>query len=318
MDGLTRTRPAPGDAWVRGDAPARAQSAPPSERTSAPPPRVGDVLDGRLRIRHLLGTGAECDVFAAWDIVRSEVVALKIVRRPNLDDAIARLRAEALPLAEVRHPHLVRLFDAGVAEARCYLILEALDPEPWSSRILRARPSPARVVEVISEVADALEALHRAGWVHGDVKTENVLFRSDERAVLTDLGLAQRAAAAEGARGACCGTPAYMAPELILGVEGPDGRAVDQYALAVTTFLALTGELPFARSNRYATLFAHAQAPVPAASATEPALAPFDPVLRRAMAKDPGARYPSVNDFARALREALGEAHRRPHHDRPR
>ncbi len=305
MDGLTRTRSGPIDALARGDLSALALPGPPSERASAPPPRVGDVLDGRLRIRHILGTGAECDVYAAWDVVRSEVVALKLVRHANLDDAILRLRAEALPLAEVRHPNLVRLFDAGVTEARCYLILEALDPEPWSSRIQRSPLAPAQVVEVVSEVAEALEALHRAGWVHGDVKAENVLFGADDRAVLTDLGLAQRAT---GTRGVCCGTPAYMAPELILGAEGPDGRAVDQYALAVTAHLALTGELPFARSNSYATLFAHAQAPVPAASATNPALAPFDPVLRRAMAKDPGARYASVGDFARALREAHDDA----------
>jgi hypothetical protein len=75
--------------------------------------------------------------------------------------------------------------------------------------------------------------------------------------------------------------------------------------LPLSHSLALTGELPFARSNSYATLFAHAQAPVPAASATDPALAPFDPVLRRAMAKAPGARYASVGEFAHALREAL-------------
>jgi serine/threonine-protein kinase len=163
-------------------------------------------------------------------------------------------------------------------------------------------------VEVVSAVAGALEALHHGGWVHGDVKAENILFGADDRAVLTDLGLAQHATGSSGTRGNCCGTPAYMAPELILGAASPDGRAVDQYALAVTTHLALTGELPFARNNSYATLFAHAQAPVPAVSATNPALAPFDPVLRRAMAKDPGARYASVREFAGALREALDDA----------
>lgn len=308
MDGFTRTRPGPAGALARLDLPDRAAPGPLPACVSAPLPRIGDVLDGRLRIRHLLGTGAECDVYAAWDVVRSEVVALKMVRHANLDDAIVRLRAEALPLAEVRHPHLVRLFDAGVTEARCYLILEALDPEPWSARIQRAPRDPGRVVEVISQVAEALEALHRAGWVHGDVKAENILFNADDRAVLTDLGLAQSATVVRNARGVCCGTPAYMAPELILGAERPDGRAVDQYALAVTAHLALTGELPFARSNSYATLFAHAQSPVPAASAANPALAPFDLVLRQAMAKDPGARFASVGELARALREALDEA----------
>jgi serine/threonine-protein kinase len=273
-------------------------------RPSAPPPAPGELLDGRLRVTRWLGAGAESDVFAAWDRRRAQTVAVKVARGDDLDDAVARLGVEVRALREVRHANLVRLFDARVSGQRCYLVLEALQPASLAARVEATALAVDEAVRVIEEVAAALTALHRGAWAHCDVKPENVLFGLDERAVLTDLGLAQRASSRDrGARG----TPAYMAPETVPG--GPevdlDWRAADQYALALTGFYALTGSMPFLRDTVMATLCAQLAAPVPSLSARRPELARFDPVFARALAKDPRDRYPSVAAFSAALSRAL-------------
>ena len=276
-------------------------------RRSAPPPAPGDLLDGSLRVTRRLGSGGECDVFAAWDPSQRSPVAVKITRDEDLLDAVRRLAAERAPLAAVRHPNLVRLLGASASAHHCYLVLEALNPEALSERVRREALSPEKAVRVVREVAGALAALHEAGWAHRDVKAENVLFGFDDRAVLTDLGLACDRTLRGPQLRRSQGTPAYMAPEVITEqqIDFTGLCAADQYALAVTAFFALTGTLPFFYENVMATLFAHVTAPVPAVSSRRPELARFDAVLTRALAKNPAERFASVADFSAALGAAL-------------
>lgn len=278
-----------------------------STRRSAPPPTAGQVLDGDLRVTRRLGSGGECEVYAAWDSSRSAPVALKMTRDDDLDDATRRMDSERAPLDAVAHPNLIRLFGAHISEHRCYLVLEALNPDPLSERVRRDRLAPEEAVRIVREVASALSALHEAGWAHRDVKAENVLFGFDGRAVLTDLGLACDRQLRGPTLRRSKGTPAYMAPEVI--AEHADDFATlcaaDQYSLAITAFFALTGSLPFFQDNVMATLYAHLAAPVPAVSSRRPDLARFDAVLTRALAKNPADRFPSVADFSAALGAAL-------------
>lgn len=278
-----------------------------SVRRSSPPPSPGEVLNGRLRITRHLGAGGQSDVFAAWDPVLASVVAVKVARDEDHDCAVERVRAEVLPLRDVRHRNLVRLLDVCDASARCYLVLEALDPVSLAARVQRARLAPAEAVRVLVEVATALDALHRKGWAHRDVKAENVLFGFDGRAVLTDLGLACHAEGCDGLVSGSRGTPAYMAPEVISD-DARDFAAwarADQYALAVTAFYALSGAMPFFGESVMAVLFAHLAAPAPRVSAIRPELARFDAALSRALAKDPSERFASVRHFAAALEGSL-------------
>jgi serine/threonine protein kinase len=276
-------------------------------RRSAPPPMAGELLDGALRVSRRLGCGGECEVYAAWDTSRSTPVALKMTRDDDLDDAARRMDSERAPLDAVSHPNLIRLFGAHLSEHRCYLVLEALNPDPLSERVRRERLCPEEAVRIIREVAAALTALHEAGWAHRDVKAENVLFGFDGRAVLTDLGLACDRALRGPTLSRSRGTPAYMAPEVISEQANDFATlcAADQYSLAVTAYFALTGSLPFLHDNVMATLFAHLTAPVPAVSSRRPELARFDAVLTRALAKNPAERFASVADFSAALGAAL-------------
>lgn len=267
----------------------------------------GALLNGSLRLTRHLGAGGESDVYAAWDSSRRTSVAVKIARRGPLLDAEQRVRTERASLEAVRHPNLIRLLDACVSPGRCYLVLEALDPTPLSTRVCAAPLAPADAVRVICEVAGALDALHRKGWAHRDVKAENVLFGFDGRALLSDLGLACTQAESCAERSRSYGTPAYMAPELLssapLGFEVL--CAADQYALGVTALLALTRSLPFCQESAIATYFAHLTMPTPRVSRWCPELARLDAPIARALSRDPADRFARVRDFADALADAF-------------
>lgn len=269
-------------------------------------PSPGEAIEGRMRVLECLGKGSHGEVHRAWDLARHRFVALKLAR--DHDPWVGRdtLMREMLPLRTVTHRHLVRLEDAYFGARVGYLALELLDPVPLSTRIAHRRLPAADAVRIIADVADALDALHAGGWVHRDVKAENVLFDSRERAVLTDLGLACRESTINEDGRMAPGTPSYMAPEVVRGeVCTLDGwRAVDQYALAVTAYFALTGAMPFRERGVYGLMFAHLTQLPPPPSEWRPDLGRFDAVILRALAKDPAARFDGVRSFGAALRGA--------------
>ena len=165
-------------------------------------------------------------------------------------------------------------------------------------------------MEFISPVASALDAAHRAGLVHRDVKPANILVDASpdrpDHVYLSDFGVSKGAVSSASLRtGQFLGTPNYSAPEQVRG-QAVDGRA-DQYALACVAYQLLTGEVPFEREEDMAVLYAHVSEPPPSLGARRPDLpSAADQVLVRAMAKAPENRYGSCRDFADALREALG------------
>ena len=262
---------------------------------------------GRYRILGVLGKGGMGQVYSAHDTVANRVVALKTLS-PQLahDEAFKeRLRREASAASRMSNPHVVAIHEFGEVDGVLYLDMALVEGRNLGQLVRESRTGldPHRAVALIAQVASALDAAHRIGLTHRDVKPSNVLVTADDFAYLIDFGLV-RAAEDAGltATGFAMGTVAYMSPEQLMGRV--DGRS-DVYSLACMLVECLTGQPPFAGDVRQ-RITAHRTAPPPAPSRLRPGLpAELDAVIARGMAKDPGARYRTAPEFAEAARAAL-------------
>ena len=269
-------------------------------------PLAGSRLAG-YRVGELLGRGGMGEVYRADDVRLGRTVALKVLA-PGLGTADGMLRESRLA-AGLDHPNVIPIFEAGDDEGRLFIAMRYVAGGDLRALLRReGKLAPARAIAIAAQVADALDAAHRRGLVHRDVKPSNVLLDDAdgrEHCYLADFGLTQRAAEADPADGHLVGTVAYVAPEQIRG-DAIDGRA-DQYALAGLLFECLTGTAPFDGRSDVAVIFAHLEEPAPPASGRDPSLpAAVDAVLARGMAKDPGERFASCTELVRAAGTALG------------
>ena len=211
-------------------------------------------------------------------------------------------------------PHIIPVYEAGEADGVLFIAMRFVRGGDLRLVLEREGALPSgRVAAFISPVASALDAAHRAGLVHRDVKPANILVdaRPDrpDHVYLSDFGVSKGAMSSVSLTGAgqFLGTPDYSAPEQIQG-RAVDGRT-DQYALACVAYQLLTGAAPFERDQGMAVLLAHLSEPPPSLRSRRPDLpGAADQVLARALAKVPEKRYGSCQDFADALREALGLA----------
>ena len=272
--------------------------------------RQGSVLAG-YRLEAQVGAGGMAVVFRARDERLDRLVALKILALALASDEAFRRRfiAESRAAARVDDPHIIPVYEAGEADGVLFIAMRFVIGGDLR-RVLNQEGalSPDRAAEFISPVASALDAAHRAGLVHRDVKPANILVdaRPDrpDHVYLSDFGVSKGAVSSVSVTGQFIGTPDYSAPEQIQG-RVVDGRT-DQYALACVAYQLLTGSVPFERDQGMAVLLAHLSEPPPSLRSRRPDLpAAADQVLARALAKDPGKRYRSCGDFANALREAL-------------
>jgi serine/threonine-protein kinase len=264
-----------------------------------------DELKDRYRVHEELGRGGFGVVIAAEDLELGRRVAIKLLDHHQEPDFAARFQREAQVTASLRHPHVVAVYDYGVAaDGIAYILYELVEGRSLAREVAVAPPPPEVVVRWGVQLAEALQAAHEAGVVHRDVKPGNALLRGDGQAVLCDFGIAYRALGLtviteDGVR---LGTPAYMAPEAI--VEGAYTPAADQFALASTLLEALTGLPAYGTAELYGVL-REAQAGGPLGGA---ALARVPEglrkVLARALERDPAARYPDLGSLARALGRA--------------
>ena len=274
--------------------------------------RAGSLLAG-YRLEAQIGAGGMAVVFRARDERLGRPVALKILAPAMSADAAFRRRfiAESRAAAAVDDPHIIPVYEAGEAGGVLFIAMRFVVGGDLRGVLEREGAlAPGRAAAFISPVASALDAAHRAGLVHRDVKPANILVdaRPDrpDHVYLSDFGVSKGATSSVSLTGAghFIGTPDYSAPEQIQGLA-VDGRA-DQYALACVAYQLLTGSAPFEREQGMAVLFAHLSAPPPSLSARRPDLSPaVDHVLTRALSKAPENRYRSCRDFADALREAL-------------
>ncbi|MDN5854453.1 MAG: serine/threonine protein kinase, partial [Actinomycetia bacterium] len=272
---------------------------------------------GHYRLDALIGRGGAGEVWRAHDTTKDRIVALKVLPAWLADDDEfrARFQRESDLVARLHEPHIIPIHDYGEIDGRPYLDMRLVDGIDLAQLIKRdGRIEPAVAVELVSQIADALDAAHAAGIVHRDVKPSNVLLAGADLssgrtfAYLADFGIAAAASAdrsqAVTATGAFVGSLAYAAPERLNG-EPVDHRA-DVYSLACLFFEALTGQQPFSSGDMIAAVQAHLQTPPPRPAEVRRDLHPsFDTVIAVGMAKAPGDRYQSAGALATAARAAL-------------
>ncbi|MDT5090756.1 MAG: serine/threonine protein kinase, bacterial [Mycobacterium sp.] len=279
------------------------------DSTQVPGP---EVVLGRYRLLSMIGEGGMGQVWRAHDSQTDRVVALKLLpHRLANDDAIKeRFRRECRALAQVAEPHVIPIHDFGDIDGRLFLNMRLINGIDLRWVISNHGPlSPERAVAVITQVADALHAVHDAGVVHRDVKPSNILLDDEDFVYLIDFGIAHDLDDPSlTSTGQTIGTFAYIAPEAIEAGDTTDSR-VDVYALACVLYESLTGREPFPGTKERNDLIAHHRfSPPPRPSSGTDVPEAFDDVITKGMAKDPDDRYRSVLEFAAAARAALGES----------
>jgi serine/threonine protein kinase len=300
------------------------RGAPSPERTSSLP--LGTRLRETYTLVRLVGRGGMGEVYEATHARLPGRYAVKVLHPHCVADpkALVRFRREADITSELRHPNIVSIIDFDYTPGGApYLVMEFLDGDELAHVILEGAPMPIeRVLATVDQVASALTAVHRRGIVHRDLKPQNIFLVRDpnaddvgptgqsgedgapvEQVKLVDFGISKVRAASMVLTGerVLLGTPQYMAPEQARGTGNVDARA-DQFALASIVYEMLTGRLAFPGDRVEVVVYriTHEE-PRPLGAPWGPAIAR---VLDRAMAKAPDARYPSVADFATALRAA--------------
>ena len=261
------------------------------------------------RIEELIGRGGMGVVYRAYDLRLKRTVALKLVapRLARDEQFRERFAREAELVMSLEHPNVVPIYDAGDVDGRVYLAMRLVDGTDLGS-LLRTEGAldPDRAMAICVQIAAALDAAHQRGLVHRDVKPSNVLLDSSGHVYLADFGLT-RSLDDEGGAGedSFVGTPAYLAPEQLEG-RTVDGRA-DVYALGCVLYECLTGEPVFLRGTRLAVAWAHLEEEPPRASRRRAGLPDaVDPVIGRALAKEPGERFATCEALVAAAQDALG------------
>jgi Protein kinase domain/Kelch motif len=280
-------------------------------------PMVGDELAG-YRLRGVLGRGGMSVVYEAENPRLGSTVALKVLAPELATDDVFRARflKESRIAASLNHPNVIPIYDMGTHEDLLYIAMRYVAGADLRA-VLKANPvlAPEQALLLCGQAGRALDAAHRQGLVHRDVKPGNILVEhgADEEdpdhVYLTDFGITKHAASRSGltATGEFMGTIDYIAPEQIQA-RSVDGRA-DIYSLGCVLYECLTGQVPFAKDVDAAVIWAHVEENPTPPSALQPALPPeIDQVIGRALAKDPADRYGTCREFITAARGALGTA----------
>ncbi len=272
---------------------------------------VGKVLGG-FEILAKVGEGGMGAVFKARQASVGRVVALKVLPPLLARDkkTVERFLREARAAAMLKHPNLLQVFDAGVADGSYYYAMEFVDGQSVRKLLDAARYLPEqRALEIARDVASALDCAHSAGLVHRDVKPANILIASDGSVKLADLGLARKTAATDAAvtqPGVVLGTPNYIAPEQIRGEEKLDGRC-DVYSLGATLYHMLAGAPPFSGRVPGEVMAKHLTEPVPDPRRLNPHISPqASRIVQKAMAKEREHRYTNAKALVHEINSLLG------------
>jgi serine/threonine protein kinase len=282
---------------------------------------------GDYRIEGPLGEGGVAVVYKASPLTAPasgragdlpDVVALKVLKpdatkQPNV---LACFQFESRVLKRLRHPGILRVFDAGVDDGRLYTAMELIDgPSLGHFLLAKKRLTETAAVDIVTQIAEALAYLHGLGYVHRDIKPANIMLGRDGRAVLFDFGTVIKVSDGAGYEVGLYGTPAFLAPEQIrlgglggdagTGEEAPttvDGRA-DLYALGMILYLMVAGRKPY-YGGRNEVLRAQLEQVPPPPSEFARVSPDLEAIILRALAKDPADRFQSGAEFADALRRA--------------
>ena len=279
---------------------------------------IGTVLNNRYRLDRELGQGGMGTVYEAYDLLLDRVVAAKLLVSKSLGtEGKNRLLSEARAVAQLNHPNIVSVFDAGEAYDLPYVVMEYIHGES-----LHAQPpkSTEEIIKVALQICDALEEAHNHGIVHRDLKPENVIMTENGLAKLTDFGLARSLASRMSQEESLTGTVFYISPEQALG-KPLDGRT-DLYALGVMLYEFTAGRLPFQADDPLAVITQHIhEEPVHPSQYAPDISTYFEEIILKLLAKNPDDRFGSAAETRSAL-ENLHENRsdwttRKQHHNIP-
>ena len=256
------------------------------------------------QILRLLGYGGEAYVYLAEHIHSHMRVAIKIPRLQDSHEAQDKLLREARTLASLKHPHIVTVHESGVDNGTPFLAMGYAPYGTVSEYHTPQKPLPMlTILCYLKQVAKALQSIHNDGFIHQDIKSENLLLVQPGHIWLCDFSIAVSAGTLRnGIPRVSAGTIPYMAPEQL---QGTPCKASDQYSLAIVVYKWLCGKTPF-QGSPWSIMQQHLSATPPLLSKSLPALPPHvDTVMQKALAKDPRQRFSSVSAFADALATAL-------------
>lgn len=267
---------------------------------------------GKYEIRRILGRGAMGVVFDAWDPSLERRVALKTVRRDQLDGSEAkelldRFKREAQAAGRLSHPNIVAVYEYGEDEGTAFIAMEYIEGRELKDYFDKNERFPLpEVGRIMGQLLDALDQAHAHGIVHRDIKPSNVFMLADGRAKVGDFGIARIESSNLTQAGSVLGTPAYMSPEQFMG-QTVDGRS-DLFSVGVILYQFLTGEKPF--TGQLTTIMHKVlrEDPTPPSELNVQVPRAFDALIRKALAKRPDERFQNAHEFAAALRAAVAAA----------
>ncbi|MFD5003485.1 Stk1 family PASTA domain-containing Ser/Thr kinase [Streptomyces mutabilis] len=276
--------------------------------TTLQDPLVGQVLDGRYRVEARIAVGGMATVYRAVDTRLDRVLALKVMHPTLAADAtfVERFIREAKSVARLDHPNVVQVYDQGAEGAYVYLAMEYIAGCTLRD-VLRERGAlrPRAALDILEPVLAALGAAHRAGFVHRDMKPENVLIGDDGRVKVADFGLVRAVDTVTNTTGAVLGTVSYLAPEQI--EQGAADPRVDVYACGVVLYEMLSGGKPHEGDSPAQVLYKHLHEDVPPPSAAVPGMAyELDELVASATARNPEIRPHDAVALLALTREARG------------
>ncbi|MEO8635596.1 MAG: protein kinase [Gemmatimonadales bacterium] len=271
------------------------------------PVELTQALQGRYTIERELGHGGMATVYLAHDLRHEREVALKVLR-PELGVAMGvdRFLAEIRTTAQLRHPHILPLFDSGHAAGLLYYVMPLVEGESLRDLLEREHRLPLdRALRIAEEVAGALDYAHKRAVIHRDLKPENIML-AEGGALLADFGIALAARGPGDGRitetGLSLGTPQYMSPEQAAGERNLDARS-DVYSLAIVVYELLTGKPPFSGPSAQSVIAKHLiEAPPPLTTLCPSIPSGVADAIHRALAKDPADRPASAGEFVAELR----------------
>ena len=260
---------------------------------------------GKYEIRGELGQGAMGIVYEGFDPMIGRRVALKTVRREQLDRAeveeiLARFKREAQAAGRLNHPNVVQIYEYGEDEGTAFIAMEFVEGRELRDHFDASERFPmAEIVRIMGQLLEALDYSHKNGVVHRDIKPANIILLKDGTVKVADFGIARIESSNLTQAGSVLGTPSYMSPEQFMG-QTVDGRS-DLFSAGVILYQFLTGEKPF--TGALTTIMHKVLKEDPAAPSelNVQVPRPFDALIRKALAKRPDERFQSGREFAGAL-----------------